>query len=145
MSVLEIDKVEKNQNIVNSLREKIKLSRGGTFLEQEKVKEKKQSLPRLSKNCKNILEYWNEYSGAKQVIFPEEKKNRDVTKIYKETILWVERLLQGKFQAKEIEGLNRKFSREELVQAIGNFSLATLNVEYSPRNKKYVQRNIKYY
>ena len=140
MDTLETEKVEINQNIVNSLREKIKLSRGGTFLEQEKVKEKKQSLPRISKNCKSILEYWNEYSGAKQVISPEEKKNGEVTKTYRETILWVERLLQGKFQAKEIKDLDhQRFTKDEIIQAINNFVLASLNTEYLPQNKKYIQ------
>src|SRR3990172_8006896 len=123
-----------------NLRARIVANKGGTLSEQEKVNNKKKSIPCLSKEGRNIIEHWNQVSGGRLVIFPEEKKNGEVTKIYKETVLWVERLLRGKFQAKEMIEFNRKFSKEEIIQSIDGFSLAALNIGYYPRDKKYLQK-----
>jgi len=90
--------------------------------------------PFIPKEAKDIISYWNN-SGL-------QKHNNPNTKLYRKIIISIKRLKSGTFfKSLPINGnyaqyKTKKWTYEEILQAISNFTLAATNCDYLPKSEK---------
>lgn len=128
---------ESNYNVSAKQSQKNPLAISGkkTFLLKKRKKSYPISLnPFIPKAVKEITSYWNT-SGLQNHKDPN-------TKLYRKIIISITRLTKGTFfKSLPINGdyseyKTKKWTQEEILQAISNYTLAATNCDYLPKSEK---------
>jgi hypothetical protein len=95
------------------------------------------------KDVLDIIKYWNMSNGLPHVRFPEStiKGFGPPTKAFRNVTSTIEEILGGTFYDKVgMNGHNRIYSKEEIIQSIDKYKLIATNPKYQPRNKDVFKR-----